>query len=113
MLRGTLHLLVKRRPGISASEACRIINGRTLDECIYVIRCKYYLNPRRRRKGARKPPCIYNLARVRRTLKALEREGKLVSFRERIPDHRQPRGWDYARLYYPVDRVPPRITNFL
>ena len=65
------------------AELCRLINGRTLDECL-ALRCMHYLNPRRRRVlGAAKPPCRATYAEVWRAVEWLARRGLIYCYRKR------------------------------
>ncbi|RLE84232.1 MAG: hypothetical protein DRJ67_10880, partial [Thermoprotei archaeon] len=108
-----VYRLVKARgAGVSVAEICRLLNRKTLDDCLH-IRCKYYLNPRRRAKlAAREPPCRINYAQVRRAVKWLEEHGLIYCYRERRPDHREPRGYDYFKVCYPQPK-PPLLLSYL
>lgn len=104
--------IVRERPGITVAQLCRLLNKKDLDYCI-TIRCCDYLNPRRRRGGCQTPPCRYRYSRVSRLVRRLEREGKLYSYRERKPDNRQPRGWDYMKALYRHPKKPISLKRWL
>ncbi|MCK6625525.1 MAG: hypothetical protein L6R45_10160 [Anaerolineae bacterium] len=111
--------IIAANPGLWVAELCRIKHdlASTPANIAYCGLCAEYANPRKRRRAARlgpslpgfesgqyqlHPPCSSQaLTWLRKLTYRLERGGFLLRKRERIPDHHQPRGWDWGTRLYP------------
>jgi hypothetical protein len=111
-------------PGIWTARLCRTLNElpETEESIIHCGLCSDYANPRKReraRRLARQPtlpgwplgrpyqlhePCRpFNLKRLQGILRKLRDVALMVrSERDRIPDTRNIRGWDWATRWYPI-----------
>ena len=84
---------------LSVVQICRVLNGYHPRAVTVCLSCKYYLNPRRRRKQYNKEPsCRVKLPAVRRALKRLEKAGVVTKTREKRLDPRNARGWDFFHI---------------
>jgi hypothetical protein len=112
---------IEASPGVWISRLCRARHGlletfRSIARC---GQCLSYANPRKRRRAAAlpsellpgfetiggafqlHPPCSHqDLTWLRHQVYRLARLGRVEKRREKIPDLRQARGWDWgSRLY--------------
>jgi len=111
---------VRAESGIWTARLCRLLNGIPEDEggIVYCGLCSDYANPRKRNRAERwatvptlpgmKPPFQLHspcttmpLRKLQYLLYVLWDKCDLVyGMRERIPDVRQPRGWDWGTRWY-------------
>lgn len=116
----TVNAAITADEGIWTCRLCRQLNRlpETLESVIYCGQCADYANPRKRARaeawevqaqlpGMEHPFAIHeacpgiSLRKLRYMLDVLENTCDLVrGYRERIPDERQARGWDFATRYY-------------
>lgn len=117
------HLLVLIQQAVDEGEPtwtarlCRFLNRvpENTQGIIYCGLCFDYANPRKRDRAHTQRgqltlpgmegshslhlPCPYNLNKLMKRLRRLWDLGLIWGKRERIPDVRQPRGWDYGRRW--------------
>lgn len=119
MLESKLVSLLHHYGPTHTSKICRILNNKHIPNC---SRCRFYANPRKRRKyHIYDPDCKNRLPRVTADLKKLVDCGILVSKRTRITDVRQPRLYDMTTVYeiknYDVFDTPlstnPILSDFI
>lgn len=116
---------IQANPGIWISRLCRAKHGRP--ETFYSIarcgQCRSYSNGRKRRRAANLPPVPLpgfettggafqlhspcsrrDLTWLRHQIYRLVRRGRVEKRREKIPDQRQARGWDWGSRLYSLKR---------
>jgi hypothetical protein len=115
--------VISANPGLWVAELCRIKHDRenTAAEIAYCGLCREYANRRKRVRAAKlgdplpgftsgayqlHPPCSNRaFTWLRKLTYRLERAGFLLRKRERIPDGRQARGWDWGTRLYPLQNT--------
>lgn len=108
--------MIRSRPGIHTCELCRKLNGKWK---YYCGRKLCFANPRKRSKFLiRKPDCELPLSTLRTALRRMIQKGLVVKKREKRPDGRNNRGWDWMQCYYVVESClekcgPEQLTGIL
>jgi hypothetical protein len=117
---------IRANPGRWTARLCRAMYGHpeTYDAIAHCGLCADYANPRKRKRAAALPPLLpgfeetggafqlhphcgrRGLTWLRRLIYRLRQQGKVETRRERIPDLRQPRGWDWGTRIYPTGPSP-------
>ena len=117
-----MEMAIVANPGMWISRLCRNLHDLPENETsvMYCGRCSEYANKgkKKRAKQAELTPtlpgmedCLYRLhdpctkwglTAVRHYIYRRERKGLVVRKREKIPDTRQPRGWDWGSRVYPL-----------
>ena len=113
---------IEAQPGVWTARLCRQMHDRreTKADIAHCGLCNQYSNARRRRRAAQlpaqtlpgfetigggfqlRPPCSQRgLTWLRKLIYRLRDRGQIETRRERIPDCRQPRGWDWGTRIYP------------
>ena len=113
---------IQAQPGVWTARLCRQMHGlpETERSILYCGLCQDYANPRKRARAAclptqtlpgfeaigggfqLRPPCSKRgLTWLRKLIYRLRDRGQIETCRERIPDCRQPRGWDWGTRIYP------------
>jgi hypothetical protein len=112
---------IEANPGRWTARLCRAMHGHKeiIESIIHCGLCKCYTNSRRRARAAARPPLLpgfeeiggafqlhehcgrRGLTWLRKLIYRLRGRGKVETRRERIPDLRQPRGWDWGTRIYP------------
>jgi len=116
---------IAARPGIWITRLCRVRHGlpETGAAIAWCGTCRDVASPRKRIRAARlparvlpgfeaiggayqlHPPCSRRgLTWLRHQLYRLVGRGRIVKRREKRPDRRQPRGWDWMSCLYPSER---------
>jgi hypothetical protein len=112
---------IEAQPGVWTARLCRQMHGWPETE-ISILRCglcQDYANPRKRARAAclptrtlpgfeaiggghqLRPPCSKRgLTWLRKLIYRLRDRDQIQTHRERIPDCRQPRGWDWGTRIY-------------
>ena len=112
---------IEANPGRWTARLCRAMHGHeeNYDSITHCGLCVDYCNPRKRKRAAALPPLLpgfeetggafqlfprcgrRGLTWLRKLIYRLRERGKVETHRERIPDLRQPRGWDWGTRIYP------------
>ncbi len=115
---------IAANPGIWIARLCRGMHGRpeSFRSIAWCGQCRSYGNNRKRQRAARlppeplpgfsdiggafqlHPPCRRDLTWLRHLIYRLVRLGRVEKRREKIPDLRQARGWDWGSRLYPLKR---------
>jgi hypothetical protein len=116
---------IEANPGVWITRLCRAMHGKpeTYQSIAWCGYCVHYANPRRRSRAAKlpdrtlpglekiggayqlRPPCSSRgLTWLRHQIYRLVAAGWIKKLREKRPDMRQPRGWDWMSTLYPVER---------
>lgn len=114
---------IESNPGVWISRLCRARHGRpeNLASIARCGQCRSYSNGRKRRRAANLPPELLpgfetiggayqlhppcscrDLTWLRHRVYRLVRLGRVSKRREKIPDLRQARGWDWGSRLYPA-----------
>jgi hypothetical protein len=93
-----------------APHTCRLC--RSVNEIVYKYYCydkSCYANPRKKAKAERglmvirrAVLCARKLSTIRSSLRKMIKAGLLIKVREKRPDGRNFRGWDWMKVYYPT-----------
>jgi hypothetical protein len=117
---------IAANPGVWISRLCRAKHGlgENLRSIAYCGQCAGgYANPRRRKRAAalqkevlpgfeqiggayqlHEPCSRRDLTWLRQLIYRLVRQGRVIKVREKRPDLRQPRGWDWMSCLYPTEK---------